>query len=299
MKRSLSKPPFIVPFRNRVMYFTALHKWIYLIMWVCLIPILLVSIGYLIAQFPSITPLFKDPGFVGLFGALIGAFVGSLVGAYSSTYIQSQQLQADASISKRKIIYEPLYSDLISFRESLIEYPYPTYISNEPNEQVGMYTLKFWEWASINKDTRILQVPRWIRKALDYYLHDIETYKTLREQSCASIQTSIAEIVKQKYGSDWRVIPGEDNIILRDILLGEISDFQQHIVMNHILSIDEEGSKNLWDFVIEATENLEAYNKSKAFYTISIIGHLDWLIKEIARIIQYINLKFEKQNDQL
>lgn len=300
MKRRKNKSPFRGPLRYRLAHFFVSRRWLNersvglaLFLFACLIFV------WIIGQFPSAAPLFQDPGFVGLFGALFGALLGAVIGGWIALYAQSQQFQAEASITKKKEIYEPLYDDLVSFREQIEKTPYSTYFCLDPDGSKGIYTPRFGEWTKIKKDSRFIQVPKWIAGALDQYLQDIETYVNICRESVGDTQTKIGEILSRSHNVAWRRIPGEDDIMLNDILIGDFADFKHHLSTGHNVAVSDDEARSLWSVIQEECNKLESVKRVRSLYQESIVEHTDWLIRELARIIRYINIKYEIQGDLL
>ena len=299
MKRRKNKSPFRGPLRYRLEYFFVSRRWLKRSVGLALFLLACLIFVWITGQFPSAAPLFQDPGFVGLFGALFGALLGAVIGGYISLYAQLQRFQAEASITKKKEIYEPLYDDLVSFREQIEKHPYSTYFCLDPDESKGMYTPRFGEWTEIKKGSRFIQVPKWIADALDQYLQDIETYVHIRREAVDDTQTKIGEIFGRSLNIVLRRIPGGDEIMLKDILVEDFADFKHNLSTEPNVTISDEEVRSLWPVIQEECNKLESVKRVTSLYKESIVEHTDWLIRELARIIRYINIKYEIQGDLL
>lgn len=299
MKRRKNKSPFRVPLRNRLEYFFVSRRWLKRGIGLALFLLACLISAWITAQFPSAAPLFQDPGFVGLFGALFGALLGAVIGGYISLYAQLQRFQAEASITKKKEIYEPLYDDLVSFREQIEKHPHSTYFCLDPDKPKGPYTPRFGEWTKIKKGSRFIQVPKWIASALDQYLQDIETYVYIRREAVGDTQTKIGEILSRSHKVVWRRIPGEDDIMLTDILIGDFADFKHALSTGHKIAVSDDEARSVLSVIQEECNKLESVKRVMSLYQESIVEHTDWLIRELARIIRYINIKYEIQGDLL
>lgn len=289
MGHSKNKSSIRLPLEVRLKYFFLPYRKFTEFVIFALIVIAASTISVLInASFPLVTSVFKDPGFVGLFGVLLGA----VIGGYISRYLQLQQFRAETLIRKKQEIYQPLYEALRNTKEQLENYPYPPDFEVDPDKPFRKNTPLFGEWTKIKGDSRFTQVPSWITEAFNQYVEHIETYPRLFEEAAEAMHTKFVEILRRDFQQGIPAAHGDRDSMLRAIILGYSDSSAWAYYLNR--EIDHKVDRHK---IIEECSRLEPVKKVVSFYQESIFDYTDSLILELARIIRFIEIRYENQDN--
>jgi len=306
-----SKRPFEIPWYINLQYKIFLNRWakqfVYLLSMLIAVIASIIAIYYSIMLYESTSrtsPLFRDPGFAGLFGALLGAIIAAGIGGFISYTLQSQQAQAVNLTRKKEEIYIPLYNDLVRLKLRLTEHAHPNFFTSNPNEQLAAITLTLLEWGNIEQDNRWLQIPNWLKNAMNGFIANFEEYQRLKKDAVKPVQDLIiwALLFTGKVGGNSIAnISYLNEYMVRELLIGQHTslaiDLQQ--LSGHQYSRPEE---LLPEFQEMAYVLYSEFNKMPTIrcinkhYETAIIQYLEWLIYEMGTLIRYIGAKYELEN---
>ncbi len=288
--------PFRVPLQVRLSYMLVSIGWLRIFPLIAAILFLVLAswgLMWLYSVLTFSTSIFKDVGFVGLFGSLFGALLGSIVGGTVSLHIQSQQSRAVATINKKEQIYEPLYNAMVSFRIDLLKYPHPHSFILDPSQHRVAYAPYFVEWAKIKDDSRFIEVPGWIKSTFDQYTNDFTHYLFVRANAIVDTENMIKGLMDKEYNLAYRSIPGSDLMMFRAILHTDRSGVKHQLEtqFNHLKN-DELFDKAAQS-IIDKCCILPGHEQVHRIYYDTIINHTDRIITDLTNIIKYINIKYE------
>lgn len=289
-----------IPFRLRLGLFFASHRLL------SYIGLFIIGFGLLYgliisaAEFKflaSVFPAFTDPGFTGLFGALFGALIGAFVSGFVSWYITSHQARSASSIAKKQEIYEPLYDELLILKRAIAQYPYSRdYYIYRPSEQ-QMSNSPLPVWIEIKQDSRFIRTPDWMAHNLDAFMNHVleyakafnDTIPIFEQELIAIFNKHLVEYINQENG----LHPGFNSVLSsimnteksKGVRTIDIKPFGKDMSDDIALSIVSEINSNF--------PRMEPIMRLKYFYKTLIIHNLDYLIKQVAFAIRYIELRYE------
>ncbi len=289
--------PFRAPLQVRLSYMLVSTGWFRIFPLIGAIVLLaLASWGlmWLYSVLTFSTSIFKDVGFVGLFGSLFGALLGSIIGAIVSLRIQSQQSRAAASIKKKEQIYVPLYKELIDLKDQLIEYPHPRYIWLFDETKGKVRTPHFTEWNKIKSDSRLIEIPIWIKNTLEQYTDGITNYYIERDRAVGIVEDTIVEFMMKHYNLMYRSIP-EAGLSMFQAIIQDDPDTMKLILTTQFNERNKYDP--IFDFaakkIINVGKEIPIVKQTIENYDRVIVKRTNWIIEELSNVINYINMKYE------
>ncbi len=235
-----------------------------------------------------------------LFTALVGAIIGGLLAFYVSIYIFNAERKAHAALSRRDVIFIPLYNDLLLFKESLSKDPCPGRIVINPEEK-PFFSPKFSIWTSFKSDYRHLSVPKQLAFVLDQFMESIQKFSEMKKLACEdeSVKETIKNILSSKF--DGQFITRLD--LVYHYLPCSSENKWLFEKLKDDVEIDSKSSNALMysdEFIQDAV--LMLYNQCGNDNNVSLLYsyrndlevNLDELIKTIEGEIVEINKSFEK-----
>ena len=290
LQQPSGKPWFVLPLPVKLKYwFLPITKRLWPIEYAVLILVLLFGMMWASIKLTSASPAFKHPEVAAVFAALSAAVVAAVITAVASSTIQQRQLTAQYGVARKGDTFAPLYDQLKEYKRKLEQHPYFIRISFETGPQ-GPYTPAFPLWAEIQSDSRLLSVPEWLAKALDDYLDEMAFYEVIRSQAVTDTHDRVAGMLEESFLMEWRRIHGADHLLLKALLIDDFGEFCYHInTTDQWNTITKEQLSPVWNRSRTECLELQSVKRYKQFYETSIIGHADWLIQEIEKIIRYIN----------
>lgn len=128
-------------------------------------------------------------------------------------------------------------------------------------------------------------------------MEDLETYAQIRKETADDLEARIREIFLSKYKVGLAHVSGQADIMLRDIILG--NDSREKIEWKDSIGRIDKSYKvdDPYTFIHDECKKLESVKYLVSYYDTFVVGHTDWLIEELARVIRYINLRYEIQNE--
>lgn len=242
--------------------------------------------------------ILSDPAKAGLLGAIVGGVL-TLLG---SMYIHKSELKAKGVIIRKDDIYTPLYEDLIKVRKQLAlnEANYPYDFSFNSNSAFYRSLPKFEAWEHINGDVRAIEVPAYLRDGMLSMMNSGEKYlRTYKEASIKLRKLLYAELAKHEElehlsakkindaGINYRIIDYllRNERVPADLINEEIQGYAD-LSEGHRLLVDE-----IFDKFYDLKEISTIKKKYKSFF-----NQIDDLIKSLAKLIGFIQRKFEHRN---
>ena len=137
-------------------------KWLFVLLGVIGVALLVRLLLSRTEQLQSSLKIFGDPGTAGIFGSLLGAVVGGVLTFIAAVYSQRNQTAARGAVTRKNTIYTPLFEELDNVKAILEENPYPQGFDIGSGQQTARPHPIFGAWERIKKDTRILQVPKYM-----------------------------------------------------------------------------------------------------------------------------------------
>lgn len=168
--------------------------------------------------------IYKESALVGVIGTLLGAVVGGLFSFVGSVYVNNRQIKIQAEIRRKNQIYTPLYDELTKIHTSILkEYPYPNYIDFEKQQQTVPPRPQFITWRCIKSDSRYLETPIKLVRAMDSLENNVLAYQGTRKK----VNEITLEILNEILDTDLGVRYGVSNMgfyVAGEVLLGHYSN---------------------------------------------------------------------------
>lgn len=168
--------------------------------------------------------IYKESALVGVIGTLLGAVVGGLFSFVGSVYVNNRQIKIQAEIRRKNQIYTPLYDELTKIHTSILkEHPYPNYIDFEKQQQTVPPRPQFITWRCIKSDSRYLETPIKLVRAMDSLEKNVLAYQGTRKK----VNEITLEILNEILDTDLGVRYGVSNMgfyVAGEVLLGHYSN---------------------------------------------------------------------------
>ena len=276
----------------------------FLVLLIQVLPTIVISVSTIfifINQYANITQttrLFNDPTFTGLLGTLIGTFVGAFVAGIISFQLHTESTSSASAIKNKEEIYKVLYDGLVKFKFEItpIKDRYFTYfIYEESDIRFKITNAKFIEWDQIKNDSRIIQTPKWVKSIFKTYFLSFTRYKELIDIATTDIIT-IKTKLSEEVGLHYRSIGSDETY-----LIGLMN--QNNFYTSHALQFQEDGDlkdvdlNDLAKRVESVCLRLSSVENAKSFYDNVLIKNTDQIISILELIIQYVNHRYENQED--
>lgn len=241
-------------------------------------------------------------GFIGVFGALLGATVGGTLSFLAAIYGQRRQAAGRAAVNRKNTIYTPLYDELTKVKKILEENPYPLYFKFELAPQTMKPHPQFNAWERIKRDSRRIQVPRYLAVSLEDYTDSVKGWLRLRSKACNDIQLVVNNILWQDHGTEC-TITNIGQVLLSDVILRgdpyyglSLRQRLESHLSGHALESGTQLSPSQLDRlepkIFEQCNELDSVKQLTAAYADSM-RKLDDLLEALGRIIRIINRKYE------
>jgi hypothetical protein len=266
------------------------------------LPSILISViitYILISSYANITKtaiLFTDPVFTGLFGSLVGACIGASAGGIVSLQLHQESLRAASAIKDKDEIYKVLYTGLVKFKSDITKTE-RRYHTDFTFKMSGIDTInpKFVEWDQLKNDSRIIQIPKWLRSIFEQYFLEFSKYQDLLAFAQADFITIKRKLI-QEVGLTYRELPGLDE----NYLIGLMN--QSNFFLQDGLEFEEKDLKgidvkDIEQRVITACLLAPSIERAKSFYDNVLLKNTDEMASILELVIQYINNKYENQDD--
>jgi len=260
---------------------------------VFLIPLLLFFL------LPAIRFSVLDATMAGFAGVLIGAGISALI-SYS---LQLDQFKAQALRSKKERIYRPLYEDLIAFATALSDNPYPwsLVLGGAPTERQRGGVPSFYIWNEISTDARLLEMPKWLTLAFDFFVEELFEYGRRYAECSATLESALVTSLVDRGLLQEANGFSATTLVLRGDFHGPIVSVLSY--MNH--GSPEVGQRYAAEAPELLPELLNSYSEFncvkelRALYQTRILVHLRWLTQEIEKVMMFIDIKYESQDRYL
>jgi hypothetical protein len=274
-------------------YVLAIKKWLaWIIIFFAICPLLVVVIGLypiIIQSSGSTFILFTDPTISGLVGVLIGGTISGL----TSYYLHLEQLKADALLMKRETVYKPLYEALVEFKNQVTHIPYSWPINVEVGENYGETTFTLWN--QFKQEANYLETSKWLARALDKFILDIRQYN----KDCWSASKMLEEKLIKLMKDEGYLSEAHGFGALTRILQGQYDISNSPFGYTKFINAEAAQKFNTWDelpLIYKGFGEVEDIRNLRVHYKQNIIDHTDWLIKELSRVILFINNKYGSQS---
>lgn len=228
-----------------------------------------------------------NPTVFGVIGTLLGALIGGFFSLIGSIWVNSKQQRATQNIKRKKVIYSPLYDELVDIQERILQQnPYPRYISFEKETQSRIPYPQFTAWGRIKADTRYLEVPNVLIKQMNELEKQMHSYLELRQKASTEVQAVLNDVLeenelKQCFSNIGSIISSDilnnNNIdIFNKVVVGEFEKrLEEDFKMNINKKIYDRCDKNL--IIIKVRKKYDAWVKIQ-HETIEMLG---LLIKQV------------------
>ncbi|MDY6868596.1 MAG: hypothetical protein SVT56_11985 [Chloroflexota bacterium] len=289
----MKNKPFKEPLLFSVLYIFSQLKFLkplFLVM-IFLAPIFMII--SLRDKFVSSAPI--DP----TISAFIGVILGSLLSGVISYAIKRNEQKTEGLIRKNNEIYKKLYNGILQFENKLKEVELPRYsIKIRPSECTHFSYACFTTWTEIKRDYHYIEVPTWIKNALD----EFQSYLMKYEEKFSTALNSVEDYLNGKYDSqkwvknkEWHVniVYIFESIINQDF--DQYDDLVLQFVYDH--NIDDEQLTRQKEFWQEISNEILQLENVKLFleHWDKINLRTQWIKKRLVKIIDYINKEFENQ----
>ncbi|SYX85052.1 hypothetical protein [Paenibacillus alvei] len=270
----------------------------YIIYFLVLYTVIRLFICYIQRTNLNITSDFNSPEIVTIIASILGATVGGIITYFVTTRSLIKSNHIKSAVINKKTIYEPLY---IEFKELLKEISEKDviYLSQDSAYRTIVST-QFEVWTRIKKDSRIFQIPEYLKRnllsfeehLLGYINHfdiidsnALEFFEAQLEDMGHHIEENKSEI-KSFLDTEALINRQEDYLktyIFKDEILGVPNLSQAEIDLIN----------NEFNTYITNNKDIEEHHRRKN----SVIYYLNDLIKILELIIIRITNNYEKQSN--
>ncbi|MCY9263999.1 hypothetical protein [Bacillus haynesii] len=253
-------------------------------------------------QFSSINNILNNSSVIGLLGVLIGSVL-SLVGTF---LLNSHQVKIKGIITRKNVIYSPLYDELTKFYSELRKINYPQKIITR---QIDLELLRYQEtvpcftaWNRIMSDVRGIEVPLHIKKYFNKLISKSKNYMFCIDQAYIEIEAKLKNVLLHEEKNQFfeeRLERNRNSIqqrIMTDILLND-STFDSSL--SSIFFLGDEDLKNqmmreIKQILIES-KSLASVLRIKKEYE-DLKEYTADLTLGIAKVINFIQIRYENKS---
>ncbi|PEV99791.1 hypothetical protein CN425_18660 [Bacillus cereus] len=249
----------------------------------------------------------SDATTAGLVGAFGGAAISLMGSLFVSKSTHKKQQEVKGIVTRKNVIYSPLYDELKNLQKQLNDLEYPDRIYfNKENEgyHVSGKPHRFYAWGRIKLDVRYTQVPSYLVAALNNFEEGGLEYSTLRGKALKGIEEQLESISSQIHSIEERYFKMHTNVysneFLNKLLKGikiETVDIEK-IYGVHSCELSEEEIRAISNCLNEVCANLASVKSVQEFYG-AFITNLNELLSGIEILIRFIQKKFEYQNTKI
>jgi hypothetical protein len=266
--------------------------------WLSLIA-LIAFLGYQFTNKGISTPTWLSSISNPVVSSLAGTLLGGAIGFFGSVHVQKRQVRSEAAIRRRDEIYTPLYEELLELRQHLHEKPCPDEF-NYQMERDAYYLPKFAVWSSFKHDSRKLQVPKRLAKALDEFVIIIEKYVEAKKDAVrdSRVEDKIKEILRDSCEGQWSrqdiwfLLPCSSN------LAGTMKRLETiYRVPNEEMELErtrsDEELRVIADTIYQECSKIDAVKKLQDLRGL-LDDRMEELIFSLEKVIRFINKQFEQ-----
>mgnify|MGYP001111258557 CR=1 FL=1 len=253
-------------------------------------------------QFSTINNILNNSSVIGLLGVLIGSVL-SLVGTF---LLHSHQFKIKGIITRKNVIYSPLYDELTKFYSELRKINYPQKIITK---QIDLELLRYQEtvpcftaWNRIMSDVRGIEVPLHIKKYFNKLISKSENYMSCIDEAYIEIEAKLKNVLLHEEKNQFfeeRLERNRYSIqqrIMTDILLND-STFDSSL--SSIFFHGDEDLKNqmtaeIKQLLIES-KSLASVLRIKKEYE-DLKEYTADLTLGIAKVINFIQIRYENKS---
>lgn len=259
---------------------------------IIIVLIIVCYIGYAVYRIDD-NIITQNPTMFGVMGTLIGSIIGGTFSLLGSVWVNSKQQRALQNIKRKKVIYSPLYDELVYILENVLtQNPYPLYININESPQNKLSSSRVPAWRRIKSDTRFLEVPDILVRQMDKLEKSIDSYFSVRGEADTVIKDVLNTVLSE---NDMAIcdITNIGTIISHDILNNKISDIYGE-------SMEIGGDKKLEES-IRICINEQIYDKCNQNQTVLKVRkcYENWLkiqketIEMLSLLIKQVLMKYE------
>ena len=227
----------------------------------------------------------KNSSYNSFFTTIIGAFVGgffTLIGSYIAT---KNDIRLKADIRKSRIIFAPIFDEIVQNIERLEEQPYPFY---ELITQRSLPTHIYYNaWDRINNDFRKLEVSKPLKYYMQLLYSSITDYKKALYDFMENAHCELGEICARYGLIDNNHIETSNFIemIIGDLIINENSNYFKEYSYPEDTNLD-----HLHDELHKKLIEIKGYNQlllnQKKWKQIQLFGE-----KYLGELIRNVNLR--------
>ena len=251
-------------------------------------------------QFSTINNILNNSSVIGLLGVLIGSVL-SLVGTF---LLHSHQFKIKGIITRKNVIYSPLYDELTKFYSELRKINYPQKIITKHTELLRYQETVpcFTAWNRIMSDVRGIEVPLHIKKYFNKLISKSENYMSCIDEAYIEIEAKLKNVLLHEEKNQFfeeRLERNRYSIqqrIMTDILLND-STFDSSL--SSIFFHGDEDLKNqmtaeIKQLLIES-KSLASVLRIKKEYE-DLKEYTEDLTLGIAKVINFIQKRYENKS---
>ncbi|ARC28587.1 MULTISPECIES: hypothetical protein [Bacillus cereus group] len=249
----------------------------------------------------------SDTTTAGLVGAFGGAAISLMGSLFVSKSTHKKQQEVKGIVTRKNVVYSPLYDELKNLQKQLKDLEYPDRIYfNKENEghHVSGEPHHFYAWGRIKLDVRYTQVPSYLVAALNNFEEGGLEYSTLRGKALKEIGEQLESISSQIHSMEDRYFNARTNAysneFLSKLLKGikiEAIDIEK-VYGARGCELSEEEIRVIINCLNRVCANSASVKGVQESYDI-FIANLNELLSGIGILIRFIQRKFEYQNTKI
>ncbi|PEK10528.1 hypothetical protein COL24_23765 [Bacillus toyonensis] len=249
----------------------------------------------------------SDTTTAGLVGAFGGAAISLMGSLFVSKSTHKKQQEVKGIVTRKNVIYSPLYDELKNLQKQLkdLEYPDRIYFNRE-NEgyHVSGEPHHFYAWGRIKLDVRYTQVPSYLVEALNNFEDVGLEYSTLRGEALKEIGEQLESISSQIHSMEDQYFNARTNAYSREFLSKLLKGIKietidiEKVYGARGCELSEEEIRVIINCLNGVCAKLASVKDVRESYDI-FITNLNELLSGIGILIRFIQRKFEYQNTKI